>query len=214
MFLSAAECDFVGSSIPQCRRHNVPITGNLPPLEMKIGINMISHNFFHLRKKENFNNNVPQMFSITQCHKEHNVWITRKFPPLEMKTSMLSIWFPIWKGMMENSNDFMSFKCFPTRCYIFKISRVVKLWHTLSLYMFQDRDFTWWWFWWTYWWWWWWLVIDYKAWNHDDGYVDKGNRSKICGSISTLRRFALNPFYLCTLWHFHLDVREENDDDE
>ena len=40
--LSAAECDFVGSSIPQCRRHNVPITGNLPPLKMKIGMNMIS----------------------------------------------------------------------------------------------------------------------------------------------------------------------------
>ena len=62
-------------------------------------------------------------------------------------------------NIMENPNDYVLQVFSHSSCYIFKISPVVKLWHTLSLYMFQDRDFTWWWFWWTYWWWWWWLAI-------------------------------------------------------
>ena len=41
-------------------------------------------------------------------------------------------------NIMENPNDYVLQVFSHSSCYIFKISSVVKLWHTLSLYMFQE----------------------------------------------------------------------------
>ena len=92
--------------------------------------------------------------SAAQCpnHREPPTPEDENFNALNMISHMR------W-NIMENPNDYVLQVFSHSSCYIFKISPVVKLWHTLSLYMFQDRDFTWWWFWWTYWWWWWWLAI-------------------------------------------------------
>ena len=113
--------------------------------------------FFHLRKKENLNNYLPQMFSYL------NVISTMSQSP----TSHPSRWklqcsqydFPYEMEYYGKSQWLCPSSIFPLELLHLQDKLCGQtVTYLISLHV-SGGDFTWWWFWWTYWWWWWWLAI-------------------------------------------------------